>query len=142
MSDELNKNTAMKNIKILSIVLITLFLYSCSSTIKLPVSTVVPAADISATQKEDKNGNIKIGLKVEHLASPERLNPPRNTYVLWVYTSKVGNINIGQLSVKNGKTLTFETIVPYKVSEIFITAEDEGNITYPSGVEISRVAFK
>ena len=102
----------------------------------------MPAAEISATQKEDKNGNIKVGLKVEHLASPDRLNPPKNTYVIWVYAPKVGNINIGQLPVKNGKSASFETIVPYKVSEIFITAEDERNGTYPTGIEISRAAFK
>lgn len=142
MSNELNLYKKMKSIKILSVGLITLLMLSCSSTIKLPVSTIVPAAEISASQKEDKNGNIKVSLKAEYLASPERLNPPKKTYVVWVFAPKVGNINIGQLSIKNGRSTDFETIVPYKVSEIFITAEDEGNITYPTGIEISRAAFK
>ena len=132
----------MKSLQLLIIVMITLFLASCSSTVKFPVSNVVPAAEISASKTEDKNGNMKISLKAEYLASPERLTPARKTYVVWIYAPHVGIINLGHLSVKNGKSTSFETIIPYKVSEIIITAEDEGNVTYPTGTEISRATFR
>ncbi len=46
--------------------------------------------------------------------------------------------NIGQLSNDNAKKVELETATPFNVKEIFITAEEEGNITYPSGVEITR----
>ncbi|NJK96635.1 MAG: hypothetical protein HC905_18460 [Bacteroidales bacterium] len=36
---------------------------------------------------------------------------------------------------------TLETLTSFDPQEIFITAEEEGNISYASGLEISRVSF-
>ena len=131
----------MKKVKSLLFVAVILFLTSCASTAKFPVSTVTPAAVITAKMKHDKNKNYVIEITAKNLASPERLNPPKNNYVVWIVTENNGTINIGKLDSKNAKKSNLETTTPFKVEEIFITAEDQGDVSYPSGFEISRAKF-
>lgn len=49
--------------------------------------------------------------------------------------------NVGRLINKNAETATLTTSTPFNVKEIIITAEGEGNLTYPRGIEISRTTF-
>jgi PBP1b-binding outer membrane lipoprotein LpoB len=132
----------MKNLKvIITGLILILFISSCSSKITFPVSTVTPAAQITATKKQDKQDNYKIKVTANHLASADRLTPPKKTYVLWLMTQD-GLRNIGQLQVKNDKKTVLETITPFDPTEVILTAEDAANISYPSGTEISRATFK
>ncbi|NJO90686.1 MAG: hypothetical protein HC831_18290 [Chloroflexia bacterium] len=48
---------------------------------------------------------------------------------------------IGQLTNKNAKKAVLKTVTPFNVKEIFITAEEQGDLAYPAGVEISRTTF-
>lgn len=132
----------MKNLKIISTLALLIILSSCATTLKFPSSDVTPAADISATKKEDKHGNYKVTLTAKNLASPDRLNPPKNTYVVWIVTTSDGIRKLGQLKNKNVKTAEIETLTPFAFTEIFITAEDNIDISYPSGIEIARARFK
>jgi hypothetical protein len=132
----------MKNYKDEAFMSLMFFFTSCASTLKFPVSDVVPAADIVAKKNQDKNGNYKISVTAKNLAASERLNPPRSVYVVWIVTETEGVRSIGRLSIKNAKTASIETLTPFKFNEVFITAEDKEEISYPSGVEISRVSFK
>jgi hypothetical protein len=43
---------------------------------------------------------------------------------------------------KNAKTASLKTSTPFVVKEIFITAEDQGDYSYPVSVEISGTSFK
>lgn len=132
----------MKNSKLLGIGIISLFISSCASTVKFPLSDLVPAAEISVSKKQDNNNNYIIKITAENLASAERLDPPKNNYVVWVVTEDNGVKNVGQLINENAKKVELETTTPFNIKEIFITAEDEGNITYPSGIEITRTKLK
>jgi hypothetical protein len=49
--------------------------------------------------------------------------------------------NIGQLNNSNGKRTTLKTLTAFNVKEIFITAENQGDLSYPMGTEISRTTF-
>ena len=115
---------------------------SCATVVKFPVSTVEPAADITAKIKKNNQNNYVIEITANYLASVERLSPPKKTYVVWIVTKENGVKNVGLLNSKNAKKLTFETLSSFEPYEIFITAEDEGTISTPSGVEISRVILK
>lgn len=117
---------------------------SCGITAKFPVSSIVPAADITATKSVDKNKNYVIKVTAKSLAHPERLNPPKKTYVIWAISNEGNIINIGQLVVsKNArKTKVFKTSISNNPSQLFITAEDQGNISSPLGTEITRASFK
>jgi len=127
-----------------SIIILTamLFLSSCASTEKFPVSTVAPAADITAVKKLDKDNNYAIEVTAKNLASVDRIAPLKKTYVVWIVTKNEGVKNIGQLSVKNAKTSTLKSLTPFDFNEVFITAEEQGDITYPSGTEVSRVLMR
>jgi hypothetical protein len=129
----------MRNVIILTGMLL---LASCASTEKFPVSTVAPAADITAVKKLDKNKNYAIDVTAKNLASVDRIDPLKKTYVVWIVTKNEGVKNIGQLSVKNAKTSSLKSLTAFDFSEVFITAEEQGDITYPTGTEVSRVFMK
>lgn len=124
-----------------SIIGILAFLISCSGIAKFPVSGTVPAAEITAKKKQDKNNNYVIELTAKNLAEASRLKPSMNNYSVWIVANDGSTKNIGQLTNKNAKTAVLKTVTPYNVEEIFITAEEQGNLSYPSGVEIARTSF-
>lgn len=129
-------------LNILAMVIAILFMTSCATSVNFPVSDLVPAAEIKVTKKQDNNNNYTIKVTAENLASATRLDPPKNNYVVWIVTEDNGVKNVGQLVNKNAKKVELETTTPFNVEEIFITAEEEGTITYPSGIEITRTTLK
>ena len=131
----------MRTIKILAIIGAVALMTSCASTAKFPVSSTVPAADITATKKQDKHKNYVIELTARNLAEANRLNPPKNYYSVWIIVDNGVTKNVGQLTNKNAKKAVLKTLTPFNVKEIFITAEEQGDLTYPAGVEISRTTF-
>ncbi len=111
-------------------------LESCARKIAFTTSTVVPAAQGSVKVKKDKNKNYNIELSVIRLADPKRLNPPKDTYVVWMETEQNGTKNIGQLKTSSSlfsKTLksSLETVTSFKPARFFVTAEDNPNIQRP-----------
>lgn len=131
----------MKTFKNLVIIAFVALISSCASTAIFPVSVIVPAAEIKATKKQDQNNNYVIELTAENLAEAGRLNPPMNNYSVWIVVGNGDIKNIGQLSNKNARTAVLKTVTPFNVMEIFITAEKQGNLTAPEGIEISRTKF-
>ena len=127
--------------KVMFSIALAFVMVACGTTVKLPVSNVVPAAVITAKKKTDKNNNIEISVSASNLASPERLSPSRKIYVVWITTKESGIKNIGQLENKNAKKASLTTVSSFEPVEIFITAKDDGNATYPTGTEISRARF-
>lgn len=91
--------------------------------------------------KKDNNNNYKLEVSVSNLAPPNRLQPPHSTYVVWIDTEQNGVQNLGQLTSESGflsKALKAEmtAITPYKPTRLFVTAEDNAAITYPSAVVV------
>ena len=128
--------------KTISLSLIFLFaLASCSSEKIFPVSPKTPAAKITVKQKKDKNNNYHISVSAKNLASPDRLEPARKVYVIWITTKNNGIKNIGQLNNENAENSGLETVTAFEPKEIFITAEEAGNVSYPSNFEISRISL-
>jgi len=117
--------------------LLVMMVTSCATTGKFPVSEVIPAADIDLKINQDKSENYKISVKARHIASPDRLTPPASYYVVWVDTYD-GYKNVGQLRSKNAKKAELQTLSPFQFNEILITAETNGDASYPEGVVISR----
>jgi len=132
----------MDNLRNTSLLVLLIFFTSCATTVKFPTSGVTPAADITAKKKADKNGNFKISITAKNLASADRLQPPQSVYIAWIVTNAEGTRSIGRFTNKNAKTATLETLTPFAFTEIFITAEGQDDISYPSGVEITRAKFK
>lgn len=126
----------------ISLSLVVLFLIaSCATTVNFPVSETVPGADITAKIKLDVNKNYKINLKAENLTSPERLNPPREMYVVWIETGR-GTKNLGHLEMSSGLFSTTQkgsliTTTPFEPKRIIITAERTSSNNEPSSYVIT-----
>jgi hypothetical protein len=125
-----------------SLLSLATLLAGCATTAKFPISTVAPAAEISAKKTMDKNKNYVIELVALNLTSTDRLNPPKNHYNVWIVTEQNDYKNLGQVMNANAKKVVFKTLTPFNPKEIILTAEDEGNRLLPTGIEISRTTFK
>jgi len=128
----------MKSILLSVLILV---MASCATVVKFPVSSVSPAADIKAKIKNDKQNNYVIEVTANYLASAERLSPPKKMYIVWLVTSENGVSNIGQMKNDNAQKMKLETLTSFDPKEIFITAENDGTVTFPSGIEISRAVI-
>ena len=131
----------MKSLINLVFVAVLALLTSCATTAKFPVSSVTPAAEITAKKKQDKNKNYVIEVIAKNLASANRVDPTKKNYSVWIVTENNGTKNAGMLVNKNAKTASLKTSTPFDVKEIFITAEDQGDYSYPVGIEIARTSF-
>jgi hypothetical protein len=114
-----------------------LSLSSCAKKIAFLPSAIVPAAQGIVKVKTDDNKNHAIEIEISNLAEPERLQPPKQIYIVWMVTDQDMTRNIGQIKTSSGtfsKNLkaTFETVTSFRPTKIFITAEDDPNVQNPS----------
>ncbi len=113
-------------------------LTSCSKKVSFLNSSVVPAASGTVKVSKDKNQNYVINLDISNLAEVGRLTPPGKVYIVWMEAAKNTAKNIGQIesstkTFSNKLEASFESTSPTKPTKIFITAEDNANVQYPSG---------
>ncbi|MBN2807111.1 MAG: hypothetical protein JXR22_10675 [Prolixibacteraceae bacterium] len=114
-----------------------LFVFSaCATKVIFLSSAVVPAAQGTVTIKEDGNKNYFIKIQTKNLADSQKLTPPKNVYVVWLVTDNNSTKNIGQIISTSGSMSTklkssFETVSSFRPNKIFITAENEADISYP-----------
>ena len=131
------KTVTTQNIILMMTAVMMLFYFSsCARKVSFQTSAVVPAAKGSVKVKKDKNNNYKINISLSNLAEPERLQPSKNTYVVWMETDNNGTKNIGQINSSTGflsskLKASFETVSSFKPVKIFITAENDASIQYP-----------
>ena len=96
----------------------------------------MPAAGGDVKIKKDNNNNYRIQISLNNLAEPKRLEPPKNTYVVWMETDNNATKNIGQINSSTGLLssklkASFETVSSTKPTKIFLTAEDDASVQYP-----------
>ncbi len=130
------KTSSVKMIFFALLAIIIVSLSSCTTKVQFLNSSVVPAARGTVQISSDANRNYAIKMKLYDLAGPERLTPPRSNYVVWLVSADNKARNIGQVIISSTLTANFEAVSSFKPSKIMITAEDEANVTYPSGTEI------
>ena len=109
---------------------------SCARKIVFQTSPIVPAAQGFVKVKKDKNNNYALEIDVRNLADPKRLDPPKQTYVVWTETERDGTKNIGQMNSSSGflsskLKASLTAVTPFKPTSVFITAEDNADIRYP-----------
>ena len=104
---------------------------SCTQKISFLTSSVVPAAEGRVVVKNDKNNNYVIQIEVTNLAEVSRLQPPKNSYVVWLETDRGQVRNIGSIVSSNNLKASFQTVSSFKPIRIFITAEENESTLYP-----------
>jgi len=131
-----NQITKLKRWAGISLSIIALLqLTACSSKHEFLTSDVVPAARGYVKVKKDDNQNYFIHLNLEYLAESDRLNPPRETYVVWLETKQEVSKNLGQINNTNkseAKNLkaSFETVTTFDPVRIYINSEDDAADSY------------
>jgi hypothetical protein len=61
-------------------VVLVLLNTACAQKVRFNAATAIPTAEAVATITRDDNNNARITLEVEHLADPQRLDPPKEVY--------------------------------------------------------------
>ncbi|HRA73541.1 MAG TPA: hypothetical protein PLB11_12065, partial [Flavobacterium sp.] len=74
--------------------------------------------------------------KINNLAEVKRLEPSKNTYVVWMETDESLIKNIGQIKsdtkfISSKLKASFETVTAFKPEKIFITAEENADVQTP-----------
>jgi hypothetical protein len=85
---------------------------------------LTPAAEGKVTTSADPNGNTQVKVEVKHLATPQKLTPPRQSYLVWVQARGKSPELLGVLRVNDKLEGSLKATTPYKVFDIFVTAED------------------
>lgn len=109
---------------------------NCNAQVKFLNSSVVPAARGSVKVRTDKYNNYVIKIDLKNLSEASRLQPPKNTYVVWMVTEDNITKNIGQIKTKKAflsKKLSakLETKSSFRPVKIFITAEYDPSVQTP-----------
>lgn len=112
-------------------------LSSCAQKLTFATSSVVPAATGNVKIKNDKNNNYSVDVNILNLAEAKHLTPARSTYVVWSEGADNNVTNLGQINTSShlfSKALKGElsAVTTTKPKRIFITAEDDGKVQYPS----------
>jgi hypothetical protein len=131
-------NALTKNIFLGILTMMMIFSFSsCAIKATFSTTSVAPGAEGQVKVKRDHNNNYVVKISVDNLVEVERLQPPKQTYVVWMLTDQENTENIGQLNSSKGflsKHLkaSFETVSSSRPMEIYVTAENDGSIGYPS----------
>ena len=131
---------------IITIVLVLSF-NSCAKKITFLTSTVVPAARGYVKVTKDNNKNYAIQIKLYNLAEVNRLEPSKETYIVWMVTDQDVTKNIGKVIssssfLSRDLTGSFETVSSFKPSKIIISAEESADAQMPgSKVVLSTDRF-
>ncbi|MFZ0639509.1 MAG: hypothetical protein WA020_16825 [Candidatus Acidiferrales bacterium] len=97
----------------------------------------VPAASgIVDVQTDKSNGNMKLDIRVSNLAQPANLTPTENVYVVWIRPIGENAHKQGTLGVDGDLKGEVKVITTSKNFDVFITAEQSGSVTEPSGIEV------
>jgi hypothetical protein len=104
-------------------------------------SSIVPAAEGKVKMKTDRNKNFVISIEIFNLALPNRLDPSKNTYVVWMDDGNNNIKNMGQIKssapfMSKAMKASFKNISSFRPVKIFITAEYEANVQIPSAEKV------
>jgi hypothetical protein len=102
----------------------------------MTAASSVPAARGDVEIDKDKNGNTRLKMTVQHLASLENLTPRAAAYVVWFQERGGSSENQGQLKVDKNLNATFETVSPLKSFDVFVTAEQDASAKEPRGQQV------
>jgi hypothetical protein len=99
----------------------------------------VPGATGTVKAQSDKdNKNVKLDIKVDHLARPSSLTPSAGSYLVWIQPNGGEAFKQGAIGVDKHLSgeLKLETVS--KDFDVFITAEQSDSVTSPSSQEVLR----
>jgi hypothetical protein len=124
-------------IAIAMVALLTAWPFASAKDYPMTAATGVPGATgVVKVQRAKDNGNMKLDIKVDHLARPSSLTPSANNYLVWIRPNGGEAFKQGAIGVDKNLSgeLRLETVS--KDFDVFITAEQSDTVTFPSSVEV------
>ncbi len=97
-----------------------------------------PAAEGKVITDNDRNGNTGVEVQVKHMATPQSLTPPKQTYLVWVQPRGKDPELLGALRVNDGLEGSLKATTTYKDFDILVTAEDNMKPEMPSSMVILK----
>jgi hypothetical protein len=133
----------MRRITALLVFCLSFSVLACAATkYKLTNTSFAPAARGQVTVSIGKNGNTKVKIKVEHLASPENLSPPKSGYLVWYQEPGRNPESQGRLRIDKNLDGSFENTTVFKNFDLWITAESDATVKTPEGPEVLRTTVQ
>ena len=105
---------------------------------KLTNTGAAPAAEGKIITDNDRNGNTGVDIQVKHMATPQSLTPPRQTYLVWVQPRGKDPELLGALRVNSDLQGSLKATTTYKDFDVIITAEDNMKPDTPSSVVVLK----
>jgi len=93
----------------------------------------VPAAVGKVRVANEKDGNTKVKVEVQHLAQADEAFDNASTYVVWLKPQAGEAQNVGVLNIGKDLKGELETKTAFKTFEVIVTAEKDANVMTPSG---------
>jgi hypothetical protein len=109
-----------------------------ADTFALGLSPQIPAAEGKAKINNTSNGNVEIKLSVKHLASPGRIVPGAEVFVVWARNTgePVEAHNLGALKVDKNLNGKIKAVTSMSSFDLFITCETTQTVNVPSAPEL------
>ena len=116
---------------------------SAPVTLALGTSSQIPAAEGTVRLRNTNNGNVEIKLSVKHLATPGRIVPGANVFVVWVRGLAPGSEsqNLGALRVDKNLSGKMTAVTAMPSFDLFITCEQTQTATVPAALELLPVNY-
>ncbi|HET9183931.1 MAG TPA: hypothetical protein VFP59_17510 [Candidatus Angelobacter sp.] len=106
---------------------------------RLTNTGLAPAAQGKVITSTDSNGNTVVEVRVQHLATPQSLTPPQQTYLVWVRPRGEQASLLGALRVDpNSLEAAYKGTTTYKDFDVLITAENNIKADVPSNMVILK----
>src|SRR4051812_16873863 len=105
---------------------------SSSKGTTMHAASNVPSATGEVSTKREEN-NMKLSVKVEHMAPPEKVAQGATTYVVWAEPASGGPPqNLGSLKVGEERSAKLETVTAARDMKIIVTPEQAPGVSKPS----------
>lgn len=106
---------------------------------RLTNTGLAPAAQGKILTSTDSNGNTVVEVRVRHLATPQSLTPPQQTYLVWVRPRGEQASLLGALRVDaNSLEGAYKGTTTFKDFDVLITAENNTKADVPSDMVILK----
>ncbi|HEY4678963.1 MAG TPA: hypothetical protein VIJ01_17490 [Candidatus Angelobacter sp.] len=105
---------------------------------KLTNTGAAPAAEGKIITDTDRNGNTGVNIEVKHMATPQSLTPPKQTYLVWVQPRGKDAELLGALRVNSDLQGSLKATTTYKDFDVIITAEDNMKPDAPSSMVVLK----
>ena len=123
----------------LAVSLIAIWPFSSGRDYHMTAASVVPAASGTVhVQKNKDNGNMKLDIKVHHLAHPSTLTPSESAYIVWIRPNGGEAVKQAAIGVDDNLNGELKVETASKNFVLFITAEQSESVAVPSGVEVLK----